>query len=828
MTLFEISDIIKNEIIVRNNHNIKWLLTDSRNLSFPAETLFFALKTERNDGHCYVVDLYKKGVRCFVISDLRGDFQELEDAEFLLVKNTLTALQQVAAYQRNRFNIPIIGITGSNGKTIVKEWLYQLLHSDLCIVRSPRSYNSQIGVPLSVWGLNEKTQLGIFEAGISKSYEMNKLQRIIRPTIGVFTNIGTAHQEGFISMQEKCLEKLKLFEQSEILIYSSDYQTITDCIKNNNLQTKIFTFGKNDNDDLQIISICNENEHSNIKLKYNNSFFEIKIPFTDNASLENALQCCCVMLILNYDFEIIAKRMLELESVAMRLELKHGIGNSLIINDSYNSDYNSLEIALDFLLHQATVKNLERVVVLSDILQSGQSDAELYENVAKLLKNKNIQYLIGIGTEISKHIKSFDIIQGAFFENTSDFMYGLSHDDSIKDLIFNRLKNSIILLKGSRQFHFEDISAALEMVAHETVLEINLNAIVDNFNYFRSELSSETKIVCMVKAFAYGSGYVEVARTLQHHRADYLAVAVSDEGAELRKEGITMPIIVMNPEKHALSAMFDNSLEPEIYNFNILENIISAAEKLGINDYPVHIKIDSGMHRLGFAPQDIPLLIQTIKNQTQVKIRSVFSHLAAADDAQFDDFTIEQVSTFYGVFQEIMSSFQHEILIHILNSAGIERFTAFEFNMVRLGIGLYGISSIADKKLSNVCTLKTVVLQIRNVKAGETVGYNRSGLLTSDSRIAVLPIGYADGYDRRLGNGVGEVFINGKRAKTVGNICMDLTMVDITHIDVNEEDTVEVFGENITISEVAQKSGTIPYEILTGISRRVKRIYFQE
>jgi len=819
MTLFEISNIIKNKNKVGNNHEISRLLTDSRNLSFPNETLFFAIKTERNDGHRYVVDLYVQGVKYFVISELHKEFESLQNAEFLLVKNTLVALQQIAEFQRNKFNIPIIGITGSNGKSIVKEWLYQLLHNDLRITRSPRSYNSQIGVPLSVWGLNEKTQLGIFEAGISKTGEMANLQRIIRPTIGIFTNIGAAHQEGFKDLQQKCEEKLKLFEKSEILIYNSDYQIITDCIKKNKLQSKIFTFGKKTNDNLQIISICNENDFSNIKLKHKNDFFEIKIPFIDNASVENALQCVCVMLVLKYNFEIIAKRLLELEAVAMRLEVKQGIGNCLIINDSYNSDFNSLEIALDFLLRQATLKNLARVAVLSDILQSGQSNEELYGDVAKLLKIKNIQHFIGIGKEISKHRNCFSEIDSYFFENTNEFL---------NSLIINKFENSIVLLKGSRVFHFENISTALESVAHETVFEINLNAIVDNFNYFRSKLQNETKTICMVKAFAYGSGSVEVARILQYHRADYLAVAVADEGAELRQAGITLPIIVMNPEKHSFSTIFDNSLEPEIYSFRLLENFISAAEKLGITDYPVHIKIDSGMHRLGFEPAEIPLLIKKLQNQSQLKIRSVFSHLAGADEPRFNDFTRLQVRTFAAAADEIQTAFEHKILRHILNSAGIERFPEFQFEAVRLGIGFYGVSAINNQKMSNVCTLKTVVLQIRNVSAGETVGYSRNELITNDSRIAVLPIGYADGYDRRLGNGVGEVFINGKRAKTVGNICMDLTMVDVTQIDVNEGDTVEIFGENITVSEISQKIGTIPYEILTGISRRVKRVYFQE
>ncbi|MDR2824941.1 MAG: UDP-N-acetylmuramoyl-tripeptide--D-alanyl-D-alanine ligase, partial [Prevotellaceae bacterium] len=595
MNLFEISNIIKNKNAIRNDLNISRLLTDSRSLSFPQETLFFAIKTARNDGHRYIKYLYAQGVRCFVVSELREEFRPFADVEFLLVDNSLLALQQLAEYKRNKFNIPIIGITGSNGKTIVKEWLYQLLHGDLRITRSPRSYNSQIGTPLSVWGLTANTQLGIFEAGISQVGEMAHLQPIIRPTIGIFTNIGTAHQEGFESLQQKCTEKLKLFKDSDILIYNSDYHIITDCIEKikkapfGNLEA-FFTFGKRENDNLQIISIYNSTDFSDIKLKYKSVIFSVKIPFSNNASIENALCCICAMLVLGYDFATIATRLAQLEAVAMRLEVKQGIRNCLIINDSYNSDFNSLEIALDFLNRQATLKNLARVAVLSDILQSGKSNEMLYVEVAKLLKIKNIQHFIGIGGEISKHAANFAEIDSYFFENVNDFL---------NSLVINQFENSIVLLKGSRVFHFEDISATIEAVAHETVLEVNLNALVDNFNCFRAKLRPETKVICMVKAFAYGSGSVEVARTLQHHNADYLAVAVADEGAELRAQGITLPIIVMNPEKHSFSTIFDNSLEPEIYSFRLLENFITAAERLALTDYPIHIKIDSGMHRLG-------------------------------------------------------------------------------------------------------------------------------------------------------------------------------------------------------------------------------------
>ncbi|MDR2853717.1 MAG: bifunctional UDP-N-acetylmuramoyl-tripeptide:D-alanyl-D-alanine ligase/alanine racemase [Prevotellaceae bacterium] len=819
MTNTAIATIIGAKNKINNPLAISWLLTDSRSLAFPAETMFFAIKTPRNDGHNFVRELYENGVRCFVVSELRDEFAAMNDADFLLVDNTLQALQQLAEYQRGKFNIPIVGITGSNGKTIVKEWLYQLLHSDLRITRSPRSYNSQIGVPLSLWMLNEQTELGIFEAGISQPNEMAHLQSIIRPTIGIFTNLGDAHQEGFASLEQKGNEKLKLFENAEVLIYNSDNRIIADCIRKNNLKTKLFSWGSDENDVLRVISIQQENVFSLILLKYNDLEFELKIPFADDASVENALHCVAVMLYLGYQTDEIARRLWLLEPVAMRLEIKKGLHNCLIINDSYNSDLQSLRIALDFLNTQATLKKLARVVVLSDILQSGKPDETLYQIVADLLEVKGVEHFIGIGKEISENEHCFSNIDSYFFENVSDFLHSS---------VIQQFTDSIVLLKGSRIFRFEEISERLEAVAHETVLEVNLNALADNLNYFRAKLRPETRIICMVKAFAYGSGAVEVARTLQHHRADYLAVAVADEGAELRSEGIRLPIMVMNPEQHSFNEIFDNALEPEIYNFALLDGFVAAAERLGLTDYPIHLKIDSGMHRLGFELQDIPALIAKIKSQNQLKVRSVFSHLAGADDARFDDFTRLQISTFTQIADMIAAEFQHRILRHILNSAGIERFPEFQLDMVRLGIGHYGISALKEVKINTVCSLKTIVLQTKNVQAGETVGYSRRGVITKDTRIAVLPVGYADGLDRRLGNGVGEVWINGHRAKTVGNICMDLCMVDITDIAVNEGDAVEIFGDNITISEIAEKIGTIPYEILTSISRRVKRVYFQE
>ena len=798
---------------------INWLLTDSRSLSFPAESLFFAIRTTRNDGHKYIAELYSQNLRYFVVSEMLPEFEQFSDAIFLQVNDSLKALQTLVAAHRASFHIPVIGITGSNGKTVVKEWLYQLLHTDYRIVRSPRSYNSQIGVPLSVWALNETTELGIFEAGISEMHEMEHLQPIIQPTIGIFTNLGDAHQENFSGLKQKCEEKLKLFKQAETLIYCSDNKLVEICIAQSDFKGKLISWGKGANNVIRIIQIEKSANKTEVLLKYDGSDLSIVVPFTDDASIENTLQCVATMLHLGIKIDEICKRILQLEAVAMRLEVKEGVRNCLIINDSYNSDLNSLGIALDFLNQQSSANNLSKTLILSDILQSGQVPAELYKTVAKLVENKAIHRIVGIGSEISKHADTFQNIEKTFFETTEDFL---------KSPLIREFQTEIILLKGSRKFHFEDISEKLELIAHETILEVNLNALVDNLNYFRSKLRPETKIMCMVKAFAYGSGSVEVAHTLQHHRCDYVAVAVADEGAELRREGIRIPIVVMNPEKGSFGMIFDHKLEPEIYSFRLLDAFIGAAEKLGLTDYPIHIKIDSGMHRLGFEPQDMEQLLARLKNQNQVKVRSVFSHLSGADETKFDAFTKQQIATFTNCADQLSTAFSHYIMRHILNSAGIERFPEAQFDMVRLGIGHFGISTLPDVNLKQVCALKTIILQIKTVKAGETVGYSRKGMVKTDKRIAVIPIGYADGFDRKLGNGVGEVLINGKRAKVIGNVCMDLCMIEVTGIEANEGDVVEIFGDNITISEVANWLNTISYEVLTSISRRVKRVYFQE
>ena len=799
--------------------DIKWLLTDSRSLSFPPESLFFAIKTKRNDGHLYITELYRQQLKYFVVSEMLPEYAALTEAIFLIVPDTLQALQHIASVHRAAFEIPVIGITGSNGKTVVKEWLYQVLHNDFRITRSPRSYNSQIGVPLSVWGMNEQTQIAVFEAGISLMGEMEKLQPIINPTIGIFTNLGDAHQENFNSLKQKCAEKIKLFKKADTVIYNSDNKVVEITIAQSGFKGTLFSWGKNEKASMRIASIDKKQYKTFVGIHYLNEKFEIEIPFTDDASIENGLQCVALLLLLGYQPAVISEKIKLLEAVAMRLEVKEGIRNCLIINDSYNSDLNSLNIALDFLHQQSGTSLTKRTLILSDILQSGQPSSDLYATVANLIRTKDIQRFVGIGIDISHHGDLFSFMENAFFDDTESFL---------KSPLLHELQNEVILLKGSRKFQFETISEKLELIAHETTLEVNLNALVGNLNYFRSHLHPETKVMCMVKAFAYGSGAVEVARTLQHHRCDYLAVAVADEGAELRREGIRIPIAVMNPELGSLGLIFENNLEPEIYSFRLLKHFLQAAEKQGITNYPIHIKIDSGMHRLGFEAADMAQLIETLRNQQLVKVRSVFSHLAGADEQKFDSFTKEQIIDFQHCADIIQAAFSHHIMRHVLNSAGTERFPEYQMDMVRLGIGHYGITSLPNVNLQQVCALKTIILQIKNVQVGETVGYSRKGIVEKEKRIAILPIGYADGFDRKLSNGVGEVLINGKRAKVIGNVSMDLITVDITDIEANEGDKVEIFGNNLTISEVAGWLKTIPYEILTSVSRRVKRVYFQE
>lgn len=808
---------------LNGDHLIKNLLIDSRKLNDVDTSLFFAIKGERHDGHTYINELYEKGIRSFVVTRLPEQPERFPAANFIIVKNTLTALQQLCAYHRKQFKIPIIGITGSNGKTIVKEWLYQLLREDKHIVRSPKSFNSQVGVPLSVWQLSKEHKLGIFEAGISLPQEMQLLETIIQPTIGLITNIGRAHDENFADQKQKVAEKLKLFSNAEVLIYSKDYTLIQDAITADKQLTNLslFTWSRKLRADLLIGRITKGNNDSEIQGIYKNSFIRITIPFTDEASIENAIHCWAMMLYLGYENEVIAERMRLLSPVAMRLELKEGINNCSIINDSYNSDLGSLAIALDFLNQQK--QHPRKTLILSDILQSGYTNESLYKEVAELIDKKGISRLIGIGPGISEQADLFHV-EKSFYPSTHDFL------NEFNNALFH---NETILLKGARIFGFEAISKIIQQKAHETVLEINLNSIVHNLNYFRSKVKAETRIMAMVKAFSYGSGSFEIANILQFHRVDYLAVAYADEGVELRKAGITMPIMVMNPEEQSYDAMILYNLEPEIYSFrvlNLFEETLKRSERPNQQPVMIHLKLDTGMHRLGFEEADINELIVKIQNNKQLHIKSIFSHLAASDEPEHDDFTWQQIKSFTTMSEKIKTHFAYPIYKHILNSAGVSRFPDAQFDMVRLGIGLYGIGANTTEQLQlqNVSTLKTSISQIKNIPANETIGYSRKGVAINDMRIATVPIGYADGLSRKLSNGKGRMIIKGKTAPIVGNVCMDMCMIDITDIAANENDEVIVFGNENPITEVAKDIGTIPYEVLTNISRRVKRVYFQE
>ena len=827
-TIEQISETTGGRLVGNMPATVDWLLTDSRSLSFPEATLFFALATKRNDGMRYVPELYVRGVRNFVVSEeafdkmKSGDFGGIcQDANYVVVGNTLKALQRLAEQHRSRFQIPVIGITGSNGKTVVKEWLHQLLEADRAIVRSPRSYNSQIGVPLSVWRMDEQAELGIFEAGISEPGEMESLKSMIQPTIGILTNIGSAHQENFFSLQDKCAEKLALFKDCDVLIYNGDDELISGCVSKYLFSAREIAWSRRDMErPLYISKVEKKADCTVINYRYLDMDNSYTLPFIDDASIENSLHCLAACLYLMVPAERIAERMARLEPVAMRLEVKEGKNGCLLINDSYNSDLLSLDIALDFLYRRSLSNNLKRTLILSDILESGQNASMLYRQVVQLLESRHVERIIGVGDDLYNHAELFGG-EKAFFTDTDALLQALAKGEL-------RLENEIVLIKGARRFGFDALTEELEKKVHETILEVNLGAMVENLNYYRSLLRPGVKMTCMVKASAYGAGSHEIAKTLQEHRVDYLAVAVADEGSELRKAGITTNILIMNPEMTAFKTMFDNHLEPEVYSFHLLDALIREAEKSGITNYPIHIKIDTGMHRLGFLPEEVPALVERLKGQDAVIVRSVFSHLVGSDAAQFDDFTHGQIDTFTAAADQLQAAFPHRILRHICNSAGIERFPEAQFDMVRLGIGLYGINPVTNAVMHNVSSLYTTILQIHDVPRQDTVGYSRRGHLERPSRIAALPIGYADGLNRHLGNGRAYCLVNGQRAPYVGNICMDVCMIDVTGIDCKEGDRVEIFGDHLPVTALSDALDTIPYEVLTSVSTRVKRVYYQD
>jgi len=668
--------------------------------------------------------------------------------------------------------------------------------------------------------MTENTTLAIFEAGISQPDEMKYLEPVIRPTIGVFTKLGEAHQENFSSQQQKCMEKMELFVNSNVFIYEEDNKIINQSADRMVLSQKSFCWSRKDPDAPLYIRKTEKNGNkTTIHYSFLNFEYSVSIPFTDEASIENAISCLAVMLYLNVKPGTISERMMKLEPVAMRLDVRQGKNNCTIINDTYNSDINSIKIALDFQQQRKVEQSLKKTLIISDILQTGLLPKSLYKHVAELVQQSGIEKLIGIGHDICENSEVFTVREKHFFRSTEDF---------IRSNTWKEFENELILLKGARRYHFEQINELLEQRIHETVLEVDLDALVHNFNFYKSRISPQTKLICMVKANGYGAGAVEIAKTLQYHRCAYFAVAVAEEGIELRKEGISTPIIVLNPEVNGFEELFSKDLEPEVYNFRILDAFIREAERRGITNYPIHLKIDTGMHRLGFLPAQIPELLERLKSQKGLKVKSVFSHLAASESWMFDSFTQEQIDIIDVAHREIGEKLGYPVWKHILNSAGIERFINAQWDMVRLGIGLYGVSASGLNGLKNVSTLKTTILQIQEIPNHETVGYGRKEALNRDAKIATIRIGYADGLDRKSGNRKGKVWINGKYAPIVGNVCMDLCMIDITGIDAKEGDSVIVFGENLPVLEVAESIDTIPYEILTSISPRVKRIYVKE
>jgi Alr-MurF fusion protein len=782
------------------------LIMDSRKAIITELSVFFAIKGTRNNGHAFIDALYKNGVRQFIVEEY-VILETYTDANFLHVNSSVDALQKIAAHHRSNFSIPVIGITGSNGKTIVKEWLYQLLSKEYTIVKNPGSYNSQTGVSLSVWQMQSFHTLGIFEAGISQPGEMERLEAIIKPTLGIFTTIGTAHNENFSSQEEKIREKLKLFRHVEMLICCADHETLYSIVKASKIP--VLSWGFSSKADLKI-----SRHGEDFLIPWKGKSFTVSLPFSDPASVENALHCLTTLLYLSTDTEIIQQKLSSLRSVPMRLELKEGINQTQVIDDTYNNDLGGLQISLDLLINQH--QKHKKTLILSDILQSGMDKNQLVDQIARMINTSGVTKFIGVGNVLTKY-KSKIAVPADFYDSTEHFLKAFNPDS------FNQ---EIILVKGARTFEFERIVSRLQRKVHGTVMEVDLGALVHNLNYFKAKLKPTTKLMVMVKAFAYGSGSIEVANVLQYHKVDYLGVAYADEGVELRKNNISTPVMVMNPTEEGFHAMVNFNLEPALYGFSILKAFISF---LNGRSWNIHIKIDTGMHRLGFDEKDVDELVDVLKAHSTIQVASVFTHLSGSDETQFDDFSRTQVQSFNRVANAIASGLGYTPMFHVLNTPGILRFPEFQFDMVRLGVGLYGVDPTAGKHtLKPVNTLKTLISQVRIVKQGETVGYGRKGKAIKEMRVGTIAIGYADGFSRAFSQGVGEVLVNGKRVPVVGNVCMDMTMIDLTGTEAREGEEVIIFGARLPVDELAAKINTIPYEILTNTSERVKRIFISE
>ncbi|MGC3948331.1 MAG: bifunctional UDP-N-acetylmuramoyl-tripeptide:D-alanyl-D-alanine ligase/alanine racemase [Chryseolinea sp.] len=800
----ELPQLLNGKLLhLEDDAEIETISIDSRKTGTAKSVLFLAITGDRHDGHHYLQDLYNSGLRNFIVErDI--DIRSFPHANILRVGSSVTALQKMAGFHRHQFDIPVIGITGSNGKTIIKEWLGQMLAPDFVVVKNPGSYNSQVGVPLSVWLMKPYHQIGIFEAGISRPGEMEKLAPIIDPTVGIFSNIGSAHDEGFSNRREKISEKLKLFERAKVLIYCRDHTELHEQITLTSFLT--FTWGTDQNSDIQVSYGSNV-----VNVTYKGSAFSFNTLSLDKASVENTLHCIATLLWLDYDAARIQKRLSGLRVVPMRLELKEGINNCQIIDDTYNNDLGSLEIGLQFL--SSLQQKRKRRAILSDILESGLDEAALAGSIADVIRRYKIHNLVCIGPALQRHREKFPTAT-LFFNDAQHFL---------DQFDFTSLDNEVVLVKGARKFAFERIAARLQKKVHGTVVEIDFGALVHNLNYFKSLLNPTTKVMVMVKAFAYGSGSTEIANLLQYHQADYLGVAYADEGIDLRKNNITLPIMVMNPSEESFDAMLKFNLEPEVYTIRILRSLATYLSGASCN---VHVKIDTGMKRLGFSPEELPELLALLQEHPNIRVASIFSHLAGADESAHDEFSQQQFDTFIEASSKIIRQIGYQPLRHILNTSGILRLSRFQLDMVRLGIGLYGVDPTSELHgLKTVVTLKTIISQIKHIRKGETVGYGRRGLADRDTTTGTIAIGYADGYSRAFSRGVGKVLVNGKLAPVIGNVCMDMTMVDLTGTGANEGDEVIIFGKDLPVKDLADSVNSIPYEILTSTSERVRRVF---
>lgn len=813
-SISEIAHILRVSVAITKDYTIDTVCIDSRYLVASNNILFVALQGKRIDGHEFITDLYQRGVRCFITREDYTPDTASTDAVFVRCKSPLHALQVLAEYQRSLSVSPILAITGSNGKTIVKEWISHLLMPFVKITKSPKSFNSQIGVPLSVLGLNAQTELGVFEAGISHPGEMAALSQIIQPTIGLFTNLGNSHQQNFVNSTQKLEEKLKLFNSCSTILYCADTPESADEIQRRFSDKKLISWSSTGNHASAEVKTAPLNRKTAISVTYMGSTSQFVIPFADRPSVENAVMAFLAAKTICPDADC-SDMLATLPQVEMRLNYMEGVRNSLLINDCYSSDLESLYAAIQTLGEQKAKDR--KIVILSDFDFPADRKPSVIEAILGqlvLLGIDSLHFITTSGIQLPEVP-----IPVTVYRSTKEF---------IAQIRLHDYADSCILIKGSRQYMFEQIVKKLEKSAHQTVLEVNLSAIANNLAYFQSLLQPQTKVMAMVKGYSYGSGDYEIAELLGSRKVDYLAVAFVDEGIVLRQKGVNLPIAVMNPEVENYSSMIDYMLEPEVYSINSLQRLLDETRMYSSTPIKIHIKLDTGMHRLGLEDRDLPVLLEILQRHKWIHVVSVFSHLACADDPSFDHFTHLQAQRFVSGATFIEQSLGYTVIKHLLNSPGTERFPQFQFDMVRLGIGIYGISALPEKKLEHISTLKTIISQIRAVGAGETVGYSRKGKVVQDTRIGVLPIGYADGLDRRFSNGTGKVLINGTLAPIIGNVCMDACMVDLGSIPANEGDEAIIFSENLPISTLAEQIGTIPYEILTNVSKRVKRIYYQE